>query len=474
MSRYAFKEDIFMLKKEFIEQVINTALDSSADFAEVFIEDKMQTSIMMQSNTVEQAVNTKTYGVGIRIARGYHSVYGYTNSKNNDDILTLAKDLSKSFAGDRVKETITLGEVKEGSQHSISRMPDTVDMKEKVAIVKRANAAAREYSEEIKQVSISFVDYVQNVWIASSEDIYVHDQRVRTRLGIHSVASDGKEMQSGFNGPGAHYGFEFFDTFSVEEAAKEASRIAVTMLHAEECPSGNMPVVIDNGFGGVIFHEACGHSLEATSVAKNASVFSGKKGEEIANPIVTAIDDGTIENAWGSANFDDEGRKQIRRVLIKDGKLTSYMIDHLNGLRMNEKSTGSGRRESYRYAPTSRMSNTYIDNGDSTFDEIIQATEYGLYAKKMGGGSVNPSTGDFNFAVMEGYMIRDGKIAEPVKGATLIGTGKNALKKIDMVGNNLLRAQGMCGSASGSIPTDVGQPTLRISSITVGGRKESN
>ncbi len=460
-----------MLDKSLIERIINKALDSRADFAEVFIEDKKSSSITLQSNTVENAVNNHVHGTGIRVAKGHNSVYGYTNSDKEEDLLALAEDLAKSFPGERVRETITLGELTRGESHAIKRMPNTVAMQEKVAIVKRANEAARSYSDEIKQVSASYMDYVQDVIIASSESIYVADQRVRTRLGIHSVASDGKDMQSGFNGPGGHYGFEFYETFSVEEAAKEAARIAVTMLHADECPSGTMPVIIDNGFGGVIFHEACGHSLEATSVAKNASVFSGKKGEKIATPIVTAIDDGTIENAWGSANYDDEGRKQKRRVLIKDGVLTSYMVDHLNGLRMNESSTGSGRRESYRYQPTSRMSNTYIDNGDSTFDEIIQNTEYGLYAKKMGGGSVNPSTGDFNFAVMEGYLVKNGKIEEAVKGATLVGTGKDALLKVDMVGNNLLRAQGMCGSVSGSIPTDVGQPTIRVSSMTVGGRK---
>ena len=463
-----------MLKKALIERIINKALDSAADFAEVFIEDKFQGNIMMQSNTVEDVINQKTFGVGIRVAKGYNSVYGYTNSQKEEDLIKLASDLAKSFEGERVRETITLGDLKQEDAHQIKRKPDTVDVKEKVDLVKRANKAAREYDKEITQVSIRFMDYIQRVWVASSEDVYVRDERVRTRLAISSVASDGNSMQSGFNGPGGHYGFEFYETFSVEDAAKEASRIAVTMLHADECPSGVMPVVIDNGFGGVIFHEACGHSLEATSVAKKASVFSDKLGEKIANPLVTAIDDGTIKNAWGSANFDDEGRPQQRRTLIKDGVLTSYMVDYLNGKRMNESSTGSGRRESYKYAPTSRMSNTYIDNGESTFDEIIQETEFGLYAKKMGGGSVNPSTGDFNFAVMEGYMIRDGKIAEPVKGATLIGTGKDALLKVDKVGNNLLRAQGMCGSLSGSIPTDVGQPTIRVSSMTVGGRKGAN
>lgn len=460
-----------MFEKKSLERIINKALDSAADFAEIFVEKTFQSSITMQSNNIENAVNNDKFGVGIRVAKGHQSVYGYTNKADEETLLDLANDLATAFSGTRAKKAITLPKMKKGDKHQIKRKPDTVDIKEKVDLVKRANQAARNYSKDISQVNLSYMDTVQNVWIASSEDIYVHDERIRTRLGIHSVAKNEDDMQSGFNGPGGHYGFEFYDTFDVEEAGQEASRIAVTMLYADEAPSATMPVVIDNGFGGVIFHEACGHSLEATSVAKNASVFSGKKNEKIGSDLVTAIDDGTIENAWGSANFDDEGRPQKRRVLIEKGMLKSYMVDHLNGLRMNESSTGSGRRESYRFAPTSRMSNTFIDNGESTFDEIIEATEYGLYAKKMGGGSVQPSSGDFNFAVMEGYMIRNGKIAEPVKGATLVGTGKDALKKIDMVGDNLSRAQGMCGSLSGSIPTDVGQPTIRISNMTVGGRK---
>jgi TldD protein len=246
--------------------------------------------------------------------------------------------------------------------------------------------------------------------------------------------------------------------------------MALTTLSAEECPSGKMDVVIGNAFGGVIFHEACGHSLEATSVARGLSVFSGKKGEKIANECVTAIDDGTIENAWGSNNIDDEGNPTQRNVLIKDGVLTSYLVDDFNGRRMGEKGNGATRRQSYKYEPTSRMSNTYIDNGKNTPEEIIAATKFGLYAKKMGGGSVNPATGEFNFACLEAYLIEDGKVTRPVKGATLIGNGAEILHNIDMVGNDLLRAQGMCGSSSGSIPTDVGQPTIRVRNITVGGR----
>ncbi len=464
-----------MLEKKLIKKVLDAALTTNADFAEVFIEDKFQTMASLLSSKIEKVNNAKVFGVGVRVARGYHTVYGYTNSSTEEDLVKLASDLAQSFPGEPLGITFELEEMKVGNLHTIKRYPSDVSIDEKVALLKRADKAAREYSDEIKQVSASYQDYVQKVWVANSEGTFVQDTRVRTRLGINSVAANDITKQSGWYGPGGHYGFEFYDEqISVEEAAQEASRIAVTMLHADECPSGKMPVVIDNGFGGVIFHEAVGHSLEATSVAKGASVFTGKKGTKIASELVSAVDDGTIPNAWGSAEYDDEGNKQIKRQLIKDGMLTSYMVDKINSRRMDDEPTNSGRRESYKFAPTSRMTNTYIENGESTFDEIIAATDYGLYAKKMGGGSVNPATGDFNFAVGEGYMIRDGKIAEPVRGATLVGTGAEALLKVDMVGNNLLRAQGMCGSSSGSIPTDVGQPTIRVSEITVGGRKGAN
>ena len=242
------------------------------------------------------------------------------------------------------------------------------------------------------------------------------------------------------------------------------------MLHARNCPAGNMTVAIDNGFGGVIFHESCGHSLEATSVAKGNSVFADKLGEQIASTKITAIDDGTIANEWGSLNIDDEGNPTQKNVLIENGILKSYMIDKLNGRRMGMKSTGSGRRQSYKYAPTSRMTNTYIAAGDDKPEDIIASISDGLYAKKMGGGSVNPVTGEFNFAVSEGYLVKNGKIQEPVRGASLIGKGSEVLMNIDMVGDNMEMAQGMCGSSSGSIPVNVGQPMIRVKDMTVGGR----
>ena len=243
------------------------------------------------------------------------------------------------------------------------------------------------------------------------------------------------------------------------------------MLHADYCPAGRMPVAIDNGFGGVIFHEACGHSLEAQAVSRGMSEFAGKLGQRVASEKVTAIDDGTIPGAWGSVNIDDEGTPNRKRVLIEKGVLKSYLVDKLNGRRMGLETTASSRRQDYTFAPTSRMTNTFLAPGTDTDEAIIRSIDFGLYAKKMGGGSVNPVTGEFNFAVNEGYLVRNGQICEPVRGASLIGKGSEVIRNIDMVGMNLRREQGVCGASSGSVPTDVGQPMIRVSEITVGGRK---
>ncbi|MBU1144524.1 MAG: TldD/PmbA family protein [Firmicutes bacterium] len=461
-----------LLEKNLIEQIINQGLATGADFAEVFIEEKTSESIQLIGGRIEKANSAKIFGVGVRLALEFQSVYGYTNSKNPKDLIKLASDLSKSFSSEKLLMATPLSSLEIGQRHSVKLNPKDVSKEEKVMLIQKAYKAAKEYDEVIQQVTVNLSDSVQEVLIANSEGRFANETRVRVRMRINAIAGIDGQMQTGTEGPGSGKGYEYFyEDINIEDVAKDAARTAKTMLFAEECPSGVMPVIINNEFGGVIFHEACGHSLEATSVSKNASVFCGKLNTVVATPIVTAIDDGTIENAWGSANFDDEGYPQAKRVLIDKGILKTYMVDKLNGRRMNHIPTGSSRRESYKYAPTSRMSNTFIDNGESTFEEIISATEYGLFAAKLGGGSVNPGSGDFNFAVSEGYIVRNGKIAEPVRGASLVGNGAEILLKIDMVGNNLDSGRGMCGSVSGSIPADVGQPTLRVSSITVGGKK---
>ncbi|MGL4865889.1 MAG: TldD/PmbA family protein [Cetobacterium sp.] len=459
-----------MIDKFLVEDILNEALCTGGDFAEVFVEDKTGDSFYLVDGKVEQAISGKDFGVGIRIFKGVFSVYAYTNDMNRENLLKTAQKAAKAIKG--TKEDIVINLVKQDieNRHKIVLAPGSVLKDDKILVMKEAYEAAKNYDECISQVRINYGDSTQNILVANSEGVWAEDSRTRSRLGIESIASDMNEMQTGSYRPGAGKGFEFFKEIDVKEYAREASRIAKTMLGAKYAPSGKMPVVIENEFGGVIFHEACGHGLEATSVAKGLSVFAGKVGEKVASDVVSAVDDGTLLNEWGSSNVDDEGTPTKRNLLIENGVLKGYMVDKLNGRRMGVESTGSARRESYKYAPTSRMTNTFILNGTSSLEDMLAGVENGIYAKYMGGGSVNPSTGDFNFSVMEGYLIENGKITEPVRGATLIGNGPEVLHKIEMVGDNLSHGQGMCGSVSGSIPANVGQPRIKISDIVVGGR----
>ncbi len=459
-----------MLSREVAQRVLGRCLITGGDFAEIFEEDTINNTIGILNGKVENSVGGRSYGIGIRIFKGLKSVYAYTNNNSLSSLLNVAYKAALALGEAKEEKNIVLDCTTIKNSHPIIHTPSSIDINKKIGVMKIAYNAAKDYSSEISQVGVNYIDKEQNVLIANTEGLYVEDKRVRTRLAINSVASLNGENQTGFEGPGAHMGFELFNHINPEYYGKEASRIAYTMLHAKNCPAGKMTVAIDNGFGGVIFHEACGHSLEATAVAKGNSVFTGKLGEQIASTKVTAIDDGTIPNAWGSLNIDDEGNKTQKNVLIENGILKSYMIDRLNGRRMGMAPTGSGRRQSYKFAPTSRMTNTYIANGEDSPEEIIKSIKDGLYAKKMGGGSVNPVTGEFNFAVSEGYIVKNGEIQEPVRGASLIGKGSEILMNIDMVGNNMTQGQGMCGSSSGSIPTNVGQPMIRVSEITVGGR----
>jgi TldD protein len=462
-----------MISKEIASQVLSKCLITGGDFAEIFEEDSISNSIGIIDSKVENALGGRSYGIGIRIFKGFKSVYAYTNDNSLSSLLDTAYKAALALGNLKEENTIILdNSFKYKNMHDIKIYPNTVDYQNKIKVMKEAYTSAKEYSTDISQVNVTYMDKTQNILIANTEGLYIEDERIRTRLGISAVASKGSENQTGFEGPGRAKGFEMFEEIDPVYYGKEAARVAHTMLHAKNCPAGKMTVAIDNGFGGVIFHEACGHSLEATSVSKGNSVFSGKLNEQIASTKVTAIDDGTLANHWGSSNIDDEGNFTKKNVLIENGILKSYMIDKLNGRRMNMKPTGSSRRQSYKYAPTSRMTNTYIQAGDDKPEDIIKSIDNGLYAKKMGGGSVNPVTGEFNFSVAEGYIVKNGEIKEPVRGATLIGKGSEVLMNIDMVGNNLAQAQGMCGSVSGSIPTNVGQPMIRVKEITVGGRSE--
>lgn len=462
-----------MLSKELVREIIGTVLKHGGDFAEVFVEKRYTNSFEMKNGDLENASSGNSFGVGIRGFLNTQAVYAYTNDLSRESLLNTAKRVGEALGEIKIRDlTLNLTDRTFENKHVVLLYPEDISKKKKVAVMKSAYSSAKNYSNLISQVVVRYWEYNQNILVANSEGIWAEDNRVRTRLMISAVAEHNGVMETGFYGPGAGMGFEFFDRIDVEEAAKIAARTAVKMVKADPAPAGKFPVVIANEFGGVIFHEAVGHALEATSVAKGASVFAGKLGQKVAAECVSAVDDGTIPNGWGSSNIDDEGTPTRRNLLIEKGVLKGYMIDKLGGRRMNMEPTGSARRQDYTFAPTSRMTNTFILPGDSYPEEIIANTEYGIYAKRMGGGSVNPATGEFNFAINEGYLIENGKITKPVRGATLIGKGYEIIQKIDMVGNDVARGQGMCGSISGAIPADVGQPTIRVSEIIVGGRNK--
>ncbi len=461
-----------IISKIILEDVLAAAMSTGADFAEVYAEKTRNNGIRFLDGKIDTVSDDMVSGVGIRAFIGTRTVYATTTDLSKSGLLRCAKAVADALAEGKAQVSIRLVERIFPNIHPVTVLPGSTAMSARTDILKTACFAAKERDEKIKQVMGNLASVDHTILVANSEGLYTSDRHVRTRIAVSAVAvsADGSDNQSGSASPGRGMGLEMFDFIDPKEVGIKAADQALVNLRADYCPAGQMTVAIENGFGGVIFHEACGHSLEATSVGTGTSQMCGKMGQQIANTKVTAIDDGTIPGAWGSVNIDDEGHPTQRNVLIENGILKSYMVDRLGSRRMGMAMTGNGRRESFMYEPTSRMTNTFIANGPDKNEDIIKSIEYGLYAKSMGGGSVNPLTGEFNFGVSEGYIVRNGVICEPVRGASLVGTGSQILMDIDMVGQNLETAQGMCGSSSGSVPTDVGQPLIRVSKITVGGR----
>ena len=453
-----------------LQKLLDLGLETGADFSELYFENTSSNIMEMTLGKVSNVTSNNIHGVAIRLLKGNEEVYAYNNKTSYEEVEKLVKKAASSFNGKKEFEVKELVEVQYENLTPSLKSPNKVNNEVKKQILLDATNGALSVGEEIKQVICNFTDAEQKVLIVNSNGVYAEDTRTNCRASVSVIAKKDNITQTANNNTGRNMGMEFFEDINFFDFGKDVAEVAKTMLNAEECKPGKMTVVVHNKFGGVLLHEACVHSLEATSVAKGLSVFTNKIGQKIASDIVTAVDDGTLKNYWGSLNVDDEGHKTQRNVLIENGILKSYLVDYKNSRKMNHPVTGSGRRQSYKYSPTSRMTNTFFENGTSTFEEIIAATEYGLFAKKMGGGSVNPITGEFNFNVQEGYLIENGKITKPVRGCTLVGSGTEVLMNIDMIANNLSTGHGMCGSASGSIPTDVGQPTIRVQNMTVGGR----
>lgn len=402
--------------------------------------------------------------------KGNQCVYGYTSDPSFEALNELALSLSLGFDGERVKTVTSLEEKKFHNPNAIKIPHSAWTTEKKLAYLEAGEKEAFSISEQIQDVVTSLLEEDEHVEIYNSDGLFTADDRTRTRIMVLAIASDGKQFQQDYSGPGLSKGLELLEEMDYKKLCHETAQTAVDLLSAKDGPSGEIPVVLGNDFGGVLFHEACGHPLEGSAICKHTSPFAGKVGEMVASEVVTAIDDGTIENGWGSEAVDDEGIAPTKNVLIENGVLKSYMVDRYTARRMDGFSaTGSCRRESYRYCPTTRMTNTYIAGGESTPEEIIASVKNGIYCKGFTGGQVDPSTDQFIFTSDVAYLIKDGKVTDLIKPVSLIGYGYDILKRITMVGNDCGRAPGVCGASSGSCFVEVGQPTLLISKMLVGG-----
>ncbi len=462
-----------MLQESTAERLIQHARARGADFAEIYVERWRKRNLRLLDLEVQEATSGIEMGAGVRLFFGTRVVYAYTNDLSEESLMDVTDTLARlgGTAGD-VDERGAGGLDFRGSAprglHEPQLPPGERDKRWRIERLAEADAAAR-VGPEIKKVLLYLIEWEQEIRVASSEGVWNRDRRVRTRYMVNAIAENEEGMQTGFAGPGLSVGLELFDLEPPAEHGRAAGEQALTLLRAKPAPAGPMPVVIGNAFGGVIFHEALGHLLETTAVARKTSVLTGKLGEQVASEAVTYVDDGTLPHGWGSSEYDDEGAPTERTVLIEKGVLKSYMVDRWGSLMTGYRPTGSGRRQDYTFAPTSRMRNTFIEAGGASIESLFEGVESGLYAKKLGGGQVRPGSGEYNFAVQEGYVIRNGRVEEPVKGAMLVGKGPESIRRIVAVAADRKNAPGMCGSLSGAVPVEVGQPHLLISEIVVGG-----
>lgn len=464
-----------MLDKDLMVKVLKKALEYGGDFAEIFFEDKVTNNIVTERGIVEKVRTQFDLGAGIRVIYKGKVSYAYTDDLSPAALFEAAQ-IAGSAARGSAQDVAVIDLTKKPipQLHPVKIAPCDLDKKAKVAVMQKAYEAAL-IADEIKNVTVTFMDYNRKIMLVNSNGLWVEDGQVATRFTVNAIAQRGDLIQTGAASKGRTMGMELFDLYDPTDFGHKAAEQALTNLNASPAPSGKMDVIMHNAFGGVLFHEACGHGLEADTIVKKTSVYSGKVGEKVASSIVTAVDDSTRPNEWGSYSVDDEGTPAQRTVLIENGILREYMWDKVASIKAGRPaSTGNGRRMSYRFMPLPRMTNTFIENGQSKYEDLFKNVQYGLFAKAMGGGQVNTSTGDFVFAVREGYLIENGQITEPVRGATLIGNGPEALHKIQMIADNLELEPGMCGKGGQSIPAAVGQPSLLITDITVGGtqRKE--
>jgi TldD protein len=460
-----------MLPPESIKKVLAAALKNGGDLAEVYLEDTESLRLVLDDQRLEQAVRGNDRGGGVRVFYGDTAAYAYTDDLTEEALIEAARAAAAAARGTaEPRITIDLTRQSHEIYPAIQRPYSEMHTTEKAAILRQMDEAARHVSPHVKQVMARYAETSRRVWIYNSDGVWAEDDREILEIAAQVTAQRNGALQSSGTGIGGQIGLEFFAENDPMARIKSAAESAVLMLDARPAPAGEMPVVITNGWGGVLFHEACGHCMEADFITKGASAYAGLVGERVAPDFLTAIDDGTIPGRRGSMRFDDEGIPTNRTVLIENGILKEYMWDLTEARRMGRHSTGNGRRESYRHMPMPRMTNTFIDAGPHDPEEIIRSVKRGLFAKRMGGGQVEIGRGDYVFAVTEGWLIEDGKLTAPVRGATLVGNGPETLRQIDMIGHDLALdpGRGMCGKMQ-SARVSVGQPTVRVPRLTVGG-----
>ncbi len=464
-----------MIETPVLERVLSEALRNGGEFAEVFAEDRSNSSALLDDGRVVELASGRERGAGIRVVSGETTGFAHTADLTERGLLRAAEAASAvARQGGAGTRTVAVGTLRGQAAPPPGErpVPRTGSKADALELLQRADDAARSSGDGISQVQAGFGTSTRRVLIANSDGLVAGDEQARTRFSVSCVALGDTGMQTGYETAARTLGFELFDDISVEELARTAAAQALAKLSARPAPSGELPVVLAGGSGGILFHEACGHGLEADHIVKNASVYTGKVGQQVASTLVTLVDDGTVGSEWGTFQVDDEGRPAQRNVLIQDGILTDYLWDYLRARKEGRVSSGNGRRQSYRDLPMVRMTNTFLLSGNDDADEIVAQTPRGVYVAKLGGGQVNTTTGDFVFGTSMAYLIEDGVITEPLRDANLIGNGPEILRRIDAVGSDFSMTPGTCGKDGQSVPVGCGQATMRLTGVTIGGTAE--
>jgi TldD protein len=458
-----------LIEADVLERVLAAALRRGGDMAEVFAEDRQMSSAVLDDQRIEELSSGRERGAGVRVVVGETTGYAYTADLSQTGLLAAAESAAAvARSGGGGTRTVALPARSARSPRDVV-LPEDIAKARKLELLSRADDAALSAGAAITQVQVGYGDSRRRILVARTDGIHAEDDQVRTRLSVSCVATGDTGMQTGMESVARTEGFEVFDRVAVVDLAKVAANRALTKLEARPAPSGEVPVVLAGGSGGFLFHEACGHGLEADHITKDASVYVGKVGELVASPLVTLIDDGTVGGEWGNFAVDDEGKPAARNVLIQDGVLTDYLWDWLEARKKGRRSSGNGRRQSYQCLPMVRMTNTFLLAGTEDPDELVAQTPRGVYVAKLGGGQVNTATGDFVFGTSEAYLIEDGRITAPLRDANLIGNGPDILRRIDAVATDFSMMPGTCGKDGQSVAVGCGQATLRIGGITIGG-----